>query len=151
MMALKCLSFESLMYLSLQLIPCGSAFTKGGDLAERTLSSSAGVSTSYLPLDLCCLFIFTAQLPRGMQVQRNPPSKQLQCLRVRPLPRDLHCTEQTRTGKAGQQGVPNHDCHSLPPQDIRTLWRKAHTQGDSGIFSVGILHKRTILLESCDF
>lgn len=82
---------------------------------------------------------FTAQLPRGMQVQRDPPAQQLQRLRVSPAPRDLHCSEQTRTGKAGQQGVPSHDCHSLPSQDMRTL--KQGPQVERDIFSIGILHK----------
>lgn len=74
-----------------------------------------------------------------MQVQRDPPAQQLQRLRVRPVPRDLHRFEQIWTGEAGQQSVPHHDRHPLPPQDIRTL--EEGSQVASNVFSVGILHK----------
>lgn len=73
----------------------------------------AGLRSSLM---LCRLFVSsTAQLPRRVQVQRDPPAQQLQCLRVGPVPRRLHRAEQIRKGEAGQQGVPHHDCHALPP------------------------------------
>ena len=54
----------------------------GGCLTWESEGPTADVPAGpHLSLMLCRLSIsFTAQLPRGVQIQRDPPAQQLQCL-----------------------------------------------------------------------